>query len=504
MKFRIQTKAWFILIFLLTISLLCAILFFSLHHMLSIYHIFAYVLITVLSGGGMMYYLFHKMMEEIEAREKILLFQSRNDPVTNLPNRISFFEHLTKKLQDSESLAPMAIVTIVVDRFPQINHALGHRIGDRLLHHVAQRLIETLNNAQVLARLSSNVFIALLPNITPNNFLTEAERILALFESPFSVFTVAIDLDVLLGFSFFPNDGIEADTLVQKADVALYGARFSPLRYSVYSSEKDPHHFNKISLMSELREGLTQDEFEVYYQPKVNLDSGNIVQVEALVRWKHPIRGFMTPDQFIPMAEETGNIKKLTFWLIEKSIAQCSLWHKEGVTLDVAINLSVKDLLNEKLPNYINDLLKKYTVDPSWITFEITESAFMNDPENAMIAVKKIKELNVHFSLDDFGTGFSSLKYLKQLPIDELKIDKLFIEEITQSARVAQIVRSTIGLGHSINVKIVAEGLCKKEAYDMLKGFGCDLGQGYLFSKPLPLQELHEWLNTSSWGLPSN
>lgn len=451
---------------------------------------------------GQLVILFNQIMQGIETHEKALFHQSRHDPVTTLPNRIYFFEQLSQRLKKCRpEHDQMAIMAIGIDRFPQINHALGHHIGDRLLHHVGTRLSTSLQNAQVVARLGNNVFIALLPNIDASNFTVEAEQVIELFETPFSVYTVNIDLDVLVGVCFYPQDGLEADLLMQKADVALYAARFAAERYAIYQRDKDPHHFNKLSLMSELREGLTQNEFEVYYQPKVSFMSGRIEQVEALIRWQHSIKGFMPPDQFIPLAEETGNIKKLTFWLIEKTFTQCSNWHKQGVPLRISINLSVKDLLNKRLADFIDKMLKEHAVDPSWIIFEIVESAFMYDPENALKAIHKIKELGVEFSIDDYGTGYSSLSYLKRLPVNELKIDKSFVQEITRSERVAHIVQSTIDLGHHINMRIVAEGLSDQATFEKLKTMQCDLGQGYFFSQPLGIKEFTQWLKMSPWGI---
>lgn len=453
---------------------------------------------------GQLVGLFNQIMQGIETHEKALFHQSRHDPITTLPNRIYFFEQLSQWLAKSDPARDqMAIIAIGIDRFPQINHALGHHIGDRLLHHVGSRLSSSLDNVQMVARLASNVFIAMLPNVNATNFAPEAEQIIELFQTPFSVYTVNIDLDVLVGVCFYPEDGVEADILMQKADVALYGARFAAERYATYQRDKDPHHFNKLSLMSELREGLAQNEFEVYYQPKVSIEKGRIEQVEALIRWQHSIKGFMPPDQFIPLAEETGNIKKLTFWLIEKTFIQCKTWHRQGVPLLISINLSVKDLLNKRLVDYIASMLKEHEVDPAWIIFEIVESAFMYDPENAMKAIHKIKELGVEFSIDDYGTGYSSLSYLKKLPVNEIKIDKSFVQEITRSERVAHIVRSTIELGHNVGMRIVCEGLSDNATYEMLKTFKCDLGQGYFFSQPLSLKEFTQWLKISPWGIPS-
>lgn len=448
--------------------------------------------------------IFHLVKEGIDTNEEELKYQSRHDSVTGLPNRLYFLEHLVERLKNADpEKDQMGIITISIHRFSEITHILGHPIADRLLHHVGARLIQHIPHAEVVALLSHHVFIVLLPNLNQQNYQKEVEHINALFEKPFSVYTVNIDLDNVMGISFYPQDSVDADTLIQKSDVALFAAKDAPEHYAVYRSEKDPYHFNKLSLMSELRDGITQNEFEMYFQPQIHLATSKIVQVEALVRWQHPKKGFMPPLLFIPLAEETGHIKKLTLWVLEKSIAQCSVWHKNNIPLGVSINLSVKDLLNKDLYAYISHLLQMHPLDPQWITLEITESSFMHDPDSAIAAIRKLSQLGVHFSVDDFGTGYSSLSYLKKIPVKELKIDKSFTEDIKNNERVARLARCTIDMGHSLDLKVVAEGIEDMETYQMLKGFGCDLGQGYLFSKPISSAELSAWLKTSSWGLPS-
>lgn len=490
----------FALVTYLLFSLSCFVFIRVTHYIPTLWQLCIYTVISLMVGGLILYLLTDESQREQKVQKEAVIFEQQHDSITTLPNRRYFIEYLTQRLKN-DNLHPFALITIGIDRFPQINHALGHLIGDRLLNHVGHRLYQAFSHAELFARFASNVFIASLPNITPDNFHEEAERIIELFEKPVSVYTLNIDLDILMGFSFYPSDGIDADSLIQKADLALFNAKNSANRYSVYLPEKDPFHVNQISLMSELREGLSQNQFAVFYQPKVNLMTGKATQVEALIRWQHPVKGFMSPEKFIPLAEETGHIKKLTFWLIEKAIAQCQQWHQQQIPLGISLNLSVKDLLNKKLPNHVKQLIKEYGIDPNKITFEITESAFMHEPALVASVIHKLKTLGVNFSLDDFGSGFSSLKYLMQLAVNELKIDKSFIQEITQSERVARIVESTIQLAHSINMTVVAEGLIDQKTLNILKNFDCDLGQGFLFCEPLPLPDFTQWLQTSSWGI---
>ncbi len=433
-----------------------------------------------------------------------LLFISQHDPITQLPNRAYFFDYLSKYLEKDDNELPFAIMTIGIDRFPQINQALGYQIGDRLLNHVAQRLEKELTQVQMLARLASNVFIVIVPEITPQNYQPLADKVMDIFSTPFSVYTVQIDIDVLIGFSFYPQDDISAAPLIQKADLALYAARYDVDRIDIYQQNKDPHHRNKISLMSELRDGINQNEFRVFYQPKVDLTKGHITQVETLIRWFHPRRGDMCPQDFIPLAEETGHLKNLTFWLLEKGIIQCRAWEQAGTPLGVSVNLSVKDLLNRKLPDYVAALIKEHQLTPSLLTLEITESAFMREPKSAITASGKLLHLGVNLSIDDFGTGFSSLSYLKQLPVNELKLDKSFIQDILHVERDAKIVESTINMGHTLGMHIVAEGVSDESTLNMLKDLKCDLGQGFYFAEPLPIEALTAWLSTSPWGFSKN
>jgi len=449
---------------------------------------------------GQLSSLLNNMIYKIELREKELLHKTRFDTITELPNKAYFLESLEHLVQDQQTQNIM-ITLVNIDRFPQINHALGHRVADRLLHHVGARISSIFSDAKLVGKMSGNSFGVLFLDRTPADAEEIANQLLALFENPFSVYTVTIDLSCHIGFSFYPEDGDDADTLIQKSDVAVFEARHKADHYAIYNIHSDPHQFNKLSLMSELREGLQHDEFEVYYQPKIDLNTEHVSQVEALVRWNHPYKGFMPPNLFIPMAEETGHIKKLTFWILNKAFAQSAAWQSKNITLKISINLSVKDLLNKFLLGYVTSLIEQYNISPENIIFEITESAFMQDPDNALEAIKNLRTLGFHFSIDDFGTGYSSMSYLKILPVSELKIDMAFIREIATNNRDAQIVKSTIELGHGLGLNVVAEGVEDEASVKLLQSFGCNMGQGYYFSKPLPTKELEEWLMNSKWGI---
>lgn len=449
---------------------------------------------------GKLSLLLNNMVTKMSHRERELIHKTRYDTVTELPNKAFLIDQLNRLLNDPNCV-PFATILVSIDRFSHINHALGHRVADRLLHHVGARIVSAFQDANFIGNLSGNSFVIIMTDTTVTDAEALADRIHDLFESPFSVYTVTIDLNAYVGFSFFPEDGDESDILIQRADVALYLAMYSADHYAIYEPQHDPHQFNKLSLMSELKEGLQNNELVVYYQPKIDLKTEKTIGVEALVRWVHPHKGFMSPALFIPLAEETGHIKKITAWLLKKTFEQSAAWQKKNIPLKISVNLSVKDILNKHLFNTISNLLQTYQINPQNIVFEITESAFIKDPNNAYDAIMRLKALGFTFAIDDFGTGYSSMSYLKQLPVNELKIDKTFIEEIIANDRDTQIVQSAIKLGHSLGLTVVAEGIEDEDTYELLHSLDCDIAQGFFMCKPLPIDEFENWLKTSQWGL---
>ncbi len=269
---------------------------------------------------------------------------------------------------------------------------------------------------------------------------------------------------------------------------------------ALYDAEKDSHYADKLSLMGELRKGIEQGEVVFHYQPKINISTGKISHVEALVRWTHPTRGFISPDDFIPMAEQTGQIQYLTQWGLEEAIKQCRQWRDQNYDINVAINLSAHDLTDNNLPKAIKKLLDKYKVRPEWLVLEVTESAVMKDPDLALYVLYALNGMGLTLSIDDYGTGYSSMSYLKKLPVQEIKIDKSFVLNLATNNEDEIIVKSTINLGHNLGLKVTAEGVEDEKSYKMLKDFGCDLAQGYLFSKALPASELEHFIESSPYG----
>ena len=324
-----------------------------------------------------------------------------------------------------------------------------------------------------------------------------ATRLLKALEEPIVVEGQVVDVGASIGIVSCPENGTDMNALLRRADVAMYSAKRTNSGFAIYDERDDQHSAERLSLMSELRQAVERDELTLYYQPKVDLATHAVKYVEALVRWEHPTRGFISPDEFIPFAEQTGYIKSISRWVAEKAIEQCAKWHALGMDLKVSINVSARDLMHAELPETLEALLRKYNVEPCWLWIEITESAIMDDPNHAIATLDQLHALGMRLSIDDFGTGYSSLSYLKRMPVDELKIDRSFVMGMADDKDDETIVRSTIDLGHNMGLKVVAEGVENEAVLDHLKLLRCDLAQGYHVSRPLPPHKLESWL--SEW-----
>jgi EAL domain-containing protein (putative c-di-GMP-specific phosphodiesterase class I) len=303
-----------------------------------------------------------------------------------------------------------------------------------------------------------------------------------------------------LGIAMFPEHGENAESLLRRSDVALYVAKHIQNDFSVYDPAYDSHSVKQLALKAELRTAIEEDQLVLFYQPKLDLEKGCVTSVEALVRWQHPERGMIPPDQFIPLSEQRGLIGPLTEWVIREALRQYTEWQKLGLHLQIAVNLSSRVLYDLSLPNKIEKYLINYQLPPGALSLEITEEATMIDPERAMNILNRLDEMGVSLSIDDFGTGHSSLSYLKRLPVDEIKIDRSFVMEMEESDSDAKIVHATIDLSHNLGLKVVAEGVETVTALKMLKSLNCDYAQGYYLSRPVPAAELCDWLNKSGYS----
>jgi EAL domain-containing protein (putative c-di-GMP-specific phosphodiesterase class I) len=340
----------------------------------------------------------------------------------------------------------------------------------------------------------------LLPGSDIAGALVIAASIRSALEQPLSLDDQTVDIGAGLGIAGYPLHGDDAEALLSMAEVAMYNAKQRNDGAVVYDPMIDKASETSLSLLTELRHAIERNEFRLHVQPKMKLSTGEVVGVESLVRWQHPVRGNVFPDEFIPFAEQTGFIRVLTHWVLEQSAALCGEMAAKGIGLKVSVNLSTRDLLDQDLPNKFGDILQRHQVAPSSFCLEITESAIMDDPVRAQQTLERLHAMGVDLSIDDFGTGYSSLAYLKRLPVDELKIDKSFVLNMENDIGDTKIVRSTIDLGHNMGLRVVAEGIESEAVWRLLAALGCDEGQGYFMSRPIPGDKLVEWIR--NWVPP--
>jgi diguanylate cyclase (GGDEF)-like protein len=444
---------------------------------------------------GELAHVFNHMQRGISEREQQIAHQAFHDVLTGLPNRGHVEEHLANAIaQFRASASPIAVMMIDLNRFKEINDTLGHPIGDRLLVGLGQRLRSAVRRSDVVARLGGDEFLIVLCEVDREKALELSEKIVLSATQSMHFESMDVYPDISIGIAIHPQHGDNAADLIRRADIAMYDAKQSRTSVAMYETGRDATHLRRLSLVNELRRAVAHDELVVHYQPKVMIGEHCPTHVEALVRWQHPREGLIPPDDFIPLAEQAGTIHLLTDWMLRHVIRQCRQWTDAGFDLGVAVNLSALDLATGNLPAIISGYLEEYGVAPGRLLLEITESTVMRDANHALEVLSQLKACGVHLAIDDFGTGYSSLAHLKRLPVDEIKIDKSFVMSMTEDEDDAVIVRSTIELGHNMGLSVVAEGVESGRALDMLKHFHCDMAQGFLISRPLPPEELEQWL----------
>jgi diguanylate cyclase (GGDEF)-like protein len=447
---------------------------------------------------------FDSMRDGIAKREQEIRRLAYWDTLTNLPNRAQFVQLLNESIAEAKRREQTVFVLMMdLDRFKHVNDVMGHNFGDALLRQVAGRLQLQMVGANAdahVARLGGDEFAVLLPGSDMESAQVIAANILHALEQPLSLDDQTVDIGAGLGIAGYPMHGDDAEALLSMAEVAMYNAKQRNDGAVVYDAAIDKSSDTSLSLLTELRNAIERNEFRLHVQPKMKLDTGEVVGVESLVRWLHPERGNVFPDEFIPFAEQTGFIRVLTRWVLEQSAALCHDMATKGIHLKVSVNLSTRDLLDQDLPNKFHDILKRHQVAPESFCLEITESAIMDDPIRAQQTLERLHAMGVDLSIDDFGTGYSSLAYLKRLPVDELKIDKSFVLNMEHDIGDTKIVRSTIDLGHNMGLRVVAEGIESEAVWRLLAALGCDQGQGYFMSRPIPGDKLVEWIR--NWVPP--
>jgi len=421
---------------------------------------------------------------------------ARTDSLTKLANRASFSATVERTIAEG---GRSAILLMDVNRFKEINDTLGHHYGDQLLCGIADRLRASMSDATEVSRLGGDEFAVLVTGMAAYEDGTAvAQRIADAFEKPFEVADFVVEAEASIGIALHPDDGTDVDTLLQRADVAMYHAKDTHKPYTRYAEEHDHHSPARLALMADLRGAIDAGQMVLWYQPALDLATGTVSAVEALVRWDHPELGLLPPSAFIDMAERTSLIKPLTTKVLGEAMRQAAEWEAQGMPLVVAVNVSMRSLVDREFPQHVRELLSEHGIDARLIKLEITESAIMADPEVVGGVLAELDAIGVRLSIDDFGTGYSSLAYLKDLPVHEVKIDRSFISGMAEGTRDAVIVHSTIDLGHRLGLQVVAEGVEEVATLESLAELGCDLAQGYGISRPLPAPRLWEWLRRSS------
>jgi diguanylate cyclase (GGDEF)-like protein len=453
--------------------------------------------ITVL---GLMIILFQYLIGELltsERRGKELERVANTDELTGLANRERFRTQLEGKLMRAgRASESFAVMLLDLDRFKEINDTLGHHYGDQLLRELGPRLVECVGPEGVVARMGGDEFAVLPAEQTadPEELERYAREIIEVVQRPFEVEQMTLQVGASVGVARFPLDGDDPHTLLRRADMAMYAAKDANRGVDLYANGLDRDSRQRLSLLSDFRRALDKEELVVHYQPIVDVRGAEVRGAEGLVRWEHPEHGLLPPGAFIAAVEQTGLIGPLTRHVLERSIAQCATWRTAGKDLSVAVNLSVRNLMDPDLPTQISTLLDIYGLPANALQLEITESMIMSDPERALAIVGRLSDLGVRLSVDDFGTGYSSLANLKRLPIDELKIDRSFVSPMMQDESDLIIVRSTINLGHDLGLKVIAEGVEDELTLKRLATLGCDLAQGYHLSRPLAPDAFTTWV----------
>jgi len=439
---------------------------------------------------------FEIMRRQVHQRQVALEHQALHDSLTGLPNRTLLHDRLEQAIHlMNRNHQPMALLVLDLDRFKDVNDALGHHVGDQLLQQVGQRLIDNLREADTVARLGGDEFAIVAPNADLDDIKNFAEKIVSVISKVYKIDKQNLYVGASIGIALYPEHGKDANELIRHADIAMYHAKRNNLGFCLYDRERDEDQLDKLALVGDLHKELSETEYlGVAYQPIIDLLSHQVIAAEVLLRWQHPVMGTISPEQVISMAEHTGQIGALTEWIIETAIRKYKEAGLDELDIKLMLNLSAWNLQDPRLPETTEKLLTRYLVEPDRLTFEITESAMMNDPVRARMILNRLSEMGIEISIDDFGTGFSSLGYLKLLPVNSLKIDKSFVIDMLTDDNDALIVQSTIDLAHNLGLTVIAEGVENQNVMQRLRKLKCNFAQGYHIARPMFRDELVQWL----------
>ena len=436
--------------------------------------------------------------EELAEKQRENEYQAYHDHLTGLPNRLLFRERLGEAIDAAASdERRIAVMLMDLDHFKEINDSLGHHVGDQLLAAVGPRLANTLREDDLMARLGGDEFGVLVPDVPDDETaISIARRLIEGLHHPVTVEELDLDVSASIGISFFPDHATDADSLLRHADVAMYASKEAGTPYEIYDERVDTHKPELVMLVSQVRPGIDQGQFRMYYQPKIRLADGRVAGAEALIRWHHPALGRLAPGDFLPLIEKTVLLQPLTHWALNDVLRTWRQWSEDGIRIPVAVNVSPRTLLDADLPEVVGGLLDRWGVPPRFLRLELTENFLVADSGRSDAVLHGLSQVGVGLSIDDFGTGFSSLSYLKRLPIEEIKVDRTFVSHMLERVEDFTIVRATVELGRNLGLRVVAEGVQDRDTFDRLGDFGCDEAQGFYISRPLEPEDFWEWLST--------
>ena len=431
-----------------------------------------------------------------------LNLQARRDSLTGLPNRFHLDDELNKLLGDTENRVGHSVMLLDLDDFKQINDTLGHEVGDEVLKIVGQRLLGALREHDLVARLGGDEFVIVMPDTGRALAQLRAERLTAALQQLIHTSGHRLSTGASFGIAMTPDDGVEAQELLRCADVAMYMAKQSQHGYAFYDEELDENHVSSLTIVHDLREAIRNGSLALHFQPQYCLLENRMVGAEALLRWHHSRHGHVAPDRAVSIAERHGLIAELTVWVLNTALTQCKIWREQGFDLKVSVNLSAVNLHDPQLVEQVEAALLAHSLPPEALVLEVTESAVMTSPDEAMKMLQAIRQSGITLSVDDYGTGHSSLSYLRHLPVQELKLDRSFLTNLSDSGKDAVIVKATLDLAHNLGLSMVAEGVEDAETLDYLYQIGCDAVQGYYLSRPISAQDFNDKLASTYELLP--
>jgi diguanylate cyclase (GGDEF)-like protein len=437
---------------------------------------------------------FTQMQTAIGEREERILYQSQHDHLTGLANRSLALQMLARAIATAESGGYGAAVLVLdINRFKAVNDAFGHAVGDQVLQAVAGRLRDSVKQRDTCVRLDGDEFLVVLESASAAQADSVALRLYSVLSEVIPLPDVQLSVDASFGVAVYPQDGRDPEILIRRAAIAMFHAKQSARPVACYEQGWDERNLRRLSLLQDLKAALASDGLHLVFQPKLSLSDDSYLGAEVLLRWRHPQLGALSPDEFIPLAESSGNISLLTLWVLEHAIAQLAAWQAARMNIRLSVNISALDLLQKNFVGDVERLLARHGVSARHLCLELTESSLMQEAQQSLAALASLQALGLRLSVDDFGTGYSSLSQLRKMPVDEIKIDKSFVLNLAESAEDQVIVRSTIELGHNMGLQVVAEGVENERSREILRSLGCDMVQGYLLSKPIPADEFAAW-----------